>query len=303
MKRVAICMSKGSTGGFEEKWTSNVEEYECHVCLLVAREAVACACGALFCEVCRAGCKSCPNCRSPDPVAPSFRDRRAILNLTIRCSLGCSVVFRLGDHSAHVRNNCVNRSVPCPLCRIPTTLSQHSIHMDNACAYRQVSCEACKMSVSLHDLPQHQQEVCPTRHVKCLLCSASVRLNTMEEHLKANGHMQLMLDRLMQLEQKVQAQQVEILTLRASKPVEVHLLSSGSSGPVAYRPHAGAYMVCGSGGCTTHEQFLHGHCDHLKRVNGNKPIGLWSCCGVLDRSVTTCGPRSLVGMYPLFSWR
>lgn len=78
-------------GGFEEKWTTTVEEYLCPICLLVSREAVACACGALFCEDCRALCSSCPNCRSNEAVHPAFRDRRAIQNLMVACPSGCAV--------------------------------------------------------------------------------------------------------------------------------------------------------------------------------------------------------------------
>jgi len=298
------------TGGFEEKWITAVEEYMCPVCLLVAREAVACACGALFCEDCRAICTSCPNCRSKDSVAPSFRDRRAIQNLNVACPLGCSVVFRLGDHSSHVQRVCANRIVPCPSCQTPTPLSYHPQHLETVCAHRQVRCDGCTVLVSLPELPKHKQEACPQRNVTCSLCSDVLRAENWEPHL-ATGHMKALLDRIMSLESTVQQLQADSSSLRArlqeegSKPKDSSVAPPPANWPEPQngRPHLGKYMVCGSGGCSTHERFLNGHCDPLKRMNGNKPIGLWSCCGVLDNSIPTCGGRSLVGMYPLFSWR
>lgn len=289
----------------------------CPICLLVAREAVACACGALFCEECRAICSSCPNCRSKEAVHPAFRDRRAIQNLMVGCPLGCPGVFRLGDHSSHVQHTCVKRPVPCPACNSLVALSEHATHQSAECVFRQVTCEECQESVTLAGLATHKKQACSGIHVECSLCGDMTRKDRLEAHLTAGGHLTMMLERLMGLEKKVEEQQQEILTLRgqlqqqqqqhdgANKRKESASQASSAGRPANNqgRPHPGKYMVCGSGGCSTHERFLNGHCDPLKRMNGNKPVGLWSCCGLLDRNTWACATRPLGGTYPLFSWK
>ena len=108
--------------GHDEEWLDPAEatNMQCAICLCIARDALAHDCGNLFCEVCwTKWCetnRSCPVCREDgNTVVKAPRDQRKILNLMIKCPLGCEETFRLGDKEVHMAQ-CAKRKLRCGQC-------------------------------------------------------------------------------------------------------------------------------------------------------------------------------------------
>eukprot|EP00913_Durusdinium_trenchii_P033997 g31824.t1 len=130
----AAAPSESLEAGHDEQWLDPAEatSMQCAICLSVARNALAHDCGNLFCELCWtrwvAENPSCPVCREAgDTIVKAPRDRRKILNLMVRCPLGCEETFRLGDKETHV-SHCAKRAVTCCHCGEEVLADQISIH-------------------------------------------------------------------------------------------------------------------------------------------------------------------------------
>ena len=93
------------TGGYDEDWAdpAEVDKLKCPICMLVARNAMAHDCGSvLFCEMCWVKClaedSKCPVCRKDgSSIVPAHFERRAILNLMVKCPNNCGESFNLCD--------------------------------------------------------------------------------------------------------------------------------------------------------------------------------------------------------------
>ena len=125
--------------GHEEEWLDPAEasNLQCAICLSVARDALAHDCGNLFCEICWtrwiAESSSCPVCREEgDSVVKAPRDRRKILNLMIKCPLGCAENFRLGDKGTH-GSQCAKRKLQCNQCGEEMLAEMLSAHQEDWC--------------------------------------------------------------------------------------------------------------------------------------------------------------------------
>ena len=126
-------------GGHDEQWLDMEEAtgMQCPICFCVPRDALAHECGNLFCEICWtrwiAQNSRCPVCREDGvSIAKAFRDQRKILNLMIRCPLGCEETFRLGDKEEHV-SQCPKRKERCSLCGEEVLAEMMSAHHKDCC--------------------------------------------------------------------------------------------------------------------------------------------------------------------------
>ncbi|CAK9072411.1 E3 ubiquitin-protein ligase MIB1 (DAPK-interacting protein 1) (DIP-1) (Mind bomb homolog 1) (RING-type E3 ubiquitin transferase MIB1) [Durusdinium trenchii] len=125
--------------GHDEQWL-DVEEatsMQCPICMCVPRDALVHECGNLFCQICWsrwiAKNSKCPVCREDgSSIVKAFRDQRKILNLMIRCPLGCEETFRLGDKEVHV-SQCPKRKERCSQCGEEILSEIISFHQKDCC--------------------------------------------------------------------------------------------------------------------------------------------------------------------------
>lgn len=173
-------------GGHDEQWLDVAEanSMQCPICMCVARDALAHDCGNLFCDLCWtrwiAENPSCPVCREDGQgIVRAPRDQRKILNLMIRCPLGCDETFRLGDKETHVAR----------------------------CPKRPVRCSQCGGEFLAEIIAVHQQDECPARLVPCDLCGEQVPLDQLEAHLLSNlgSHMLALLNESQALKKENQS--------------------------------------------------------------------------------------------------
>ena len=220
--------------GHDEQWAEEVDEdYRCPICLLVARDAVAHSCGKLFCAHCWAQCavqkELCPLCQEGGEAAPAHRDRKAILNVNIRCPLECDQAFRLGNKEAHVASACVRRSIPCTLCGGDTTPATLQQHRDTECSHRTVRCPDCGLSVQYREMSDHRRVACTHRSVPCPLCHEAVHSKDLLQHMEqsAGTHIMALLtendrlkSRIRRLERAMGLDAVEEVAVDAAKDAE-----------------------------------------------------------------------------------
>ncbi|CAK8996809.1 unnamed protein product [Durusdinium trenchii] len=123
------------TGGYDEDWAdpAEVDKLKCPICMLVARNAMAHDCGSvLFCEMCWVKClaedSKCPVCRKDgSSIVPAHFERRAILNLMVKCPNNCGESFNLCDKEKHLKD-CRALSTTCPLCNVQVPTNELEAH-------------------------------------------------------------------------------------------------------------------------------------------------------------------------------
>lgn len=140
--------------GYDEDWENpeEAQKAKCSICLCVARDALNHECGELFCEACWIKCQAedekCPVCRQDGStnVAPAYANRRAILNLMMRCPNKCGQCFSLREKDSHL-NECAPRTA------------------------RQLApliCEFCGDAVPADGLERHMEANPVCKHMKAL---------------------------------------------------------------------------------------------------------------------------------------
>lgn len=150
--------------GYDELWMLDVSPFEhlCPICTLVPRNAVAHACGQIFCFLCWEMWKvqgtGCAHCRQPGDAPASNRDRRDILNLQIRCPAKCEQIYRLGDKEKHLKDVCPNRLVQCERCEQFSSAALMPNHEQNICEHRIRLCVFCDRKIKHKDMEQHYHD-------------------------------------------------------------------------------------------------------------------------------------------------
>ncbi|XP_003390492.1 PREDICTED: TNF receptor-associated factor 5-like [Amphimedon queenslandica] len=185
-------------GGYEFKFVTGEprDEYQCHICTLVARDPrqVTC-CSNIYCKSCLDTLKEkgqgfiCPTCRS-SLEGKYFKDGRAereIKSLKVYCTntdSGCQWMGTIKDIDTHLNNSCTYQLVPCTNCGAKMRRSKLMTHLINNCPKRMINCQYCKergthqlITSSSHtkectDLPiQCSNEGCNEKVPRCSLAS------------------------------------------------------------------------------------------------------------------------------------
>lgn len=222
-------------GGFDERWSDEKEAEAigcCLICSLIPRDAVAHACGQLFCQACwsqwQVTARGCSKCRQSGNADPAHKDRRAVLNLKLFCSSGCGAAMSLCDKSRHQELHCIHRRISCPSCTEPTTPTKLSLHMSVECRNREIKCPACGCSSTPFLLTVHQKEECPARAVMCMLCQELVPSQSLGQHMaeSSDTHLLALCQSLAKRDQEISSLRAELLETRLKLASQQSELSS-----------------------------------------------------------------------------
>jgi len=226
------------TSGHDERWSDEKDAETigfCLICTMIPRDAVAHACGQLFCQGCWSTWQStgrgCSQCRQPGNADPAHKDRRAVLNLKIYCPTGCGAIMSLCEKQRHQETLCLHRRVNCPSCQDILLLSHLTQHMSLECRNREIKCHACNLPTTPLLLTLHQRDECPARNVKCTLCQELVPSSSLGSHMSqaSDTHFLALAQALSKREAEVAGLRTEVLECRlmlAAQASEIMALKS-----------------------------------------------------------------------------
>ncbi|XP_003388779.1 PREDICTED: TNF receptor-associated factor 4-like [Amphimedon queenslandica] len=154
---MATCDDYG--GGYDFKFVDGdpPDEYQCHICTLVAQDPqqVTC-CYNIYCKSCLDTLKEkgqgfiCPTCRS-SLEGKYFKDgrvERGIKSLKVYCTntdSGCQWMGTINDIDTHLINSCTYQLVPCTNeCGEMIRRSSLKTHLTDNCTKQMVNCQYCK---------------------------------------------------------------------------------------------------------------------------------------------------------------
>uniref|UniRef100_A0A1X7T9P5 RING-type domain-containing protein n=1 Tax=Amphimedon queenslandica TaxID=400682 RepID=A0A1X7T9P5_AMPQE len=195
---MATCDDYG--GGYDFKFADGdpPDEYQCHICTLVARDPqqVSC-CSNIYCESCLDTLKEkgqgfiCPTCRS-SLEGKYFKDGRAergIKSLKVYCTntdSGCQWMGTIKDIDTHLNNSCTYQLVPCTNgCGEKIRRSTLKKHLTDNCPERIVNCQYCnrKGRYRLITSSCHFDD-CPDLLIHCSNegCNEKIPQHSLESH-------------------------------------------------------------------------------------------------------------------------
>ena len=173
---------------------STVTEFECPLCLEVARDPVlSSCCGQHFCCSCIQDALAvnsvCPMCNeaSIDVIRDKKRGRK-MERLRVGCERreeGCAWEGTWGDLGLHIRKECQYTLIPCPKeCSSSYQRREIPKHPVEDCLNRKVVCQYCAFVCSHRDAEKHR-DVCTMLPIPCPnRCSGNrIEREKMDAHL------------------------------------------------------------------------------------------------------------------------
>jgi hypothetical protein len=137
-------------------------------------------------EECTHRLTTCILCSKSMPLCYiSAHERDKCDNRTLPCGLGCGMKVRAIDMDRHLLT-CFARPVLCSLgCGESMKVGAELFHVKNLCELRRVECPLnCYAKVVANKLMSHITEFCPRRPVECQFCQLSMKFTELKVHVR-----------------------------------------------------------------------------------------------------------------------
>lgn len=136
---------------------------------------------------------------------------------TVKCPL-CDQEISIKLLNQHINKACEQRLLCCPFCSLEVVAIQLETHMED-CDQRPATCDHCQMDCdTFAELRDVHLPLCSSKPVKCpyarLGCNFQASNKEMEKHICSCQHMTALIDRVINLEVKLQEVRTENEQLR-----------------------------------------------------------------------------------------
>lgn len=198
---------------------SDLEKFECSICLGMVRDPLFCTnlnCGKPFCkEYCLKKDKegeivNCPLCKNKGFRDPSYFEKDSLNRIELLCEYsGCHKFIKYCEYMNHLEN-CEHRVIHCKNKNCNAQGNKKFIEdHKKKCNYRIIKCE-CEKEMVYHLFKKHIKKDCPEALIPCKYCDDKIKRKNFEEHQKKNGNAECIKDKYKKSQEEIKTMNKEL---------------------------------------------------------------------------------------------